>query len=64
MLVGMIRDRAFVCSENEYFAKMNAIRMAEMFGYKIANFDYEGPNKASVDDGGIFVWTEEVPLVE
>jgi hypothetical protein len=60
----MINDYPFVCSENEYLAKVNIIRMAEMFGYKIKNHDYKGPNKSGVNDDGVFVWTEEVPVVK
>jgi hypothetical protein len=64
MFVGMINDYPFCCSEEEPKVKAAAIKMAETFGYRIDNWDYNGSNKDIEADAHCIVWTEEVPVVE
>jgi hypothetical protein len=60
MFVGMINDYPFCCADTEELAKAHIIKIAEDMGYKIGNHDYNGPNKATLDDRHVFVWCREV----
>ena len=64
MFVGMINDYPFCCADTEKLAKSHAIKIAENKRYKISNHDYKGPNRASLEDFSVFVWTYEVPYIK
>lgn len=64
MFVGMINDGPFLTADTRETCLQKVFYLAVNLGYKIRNYDYEGPNRATLDDDGVFVYVEEVPHIK